>query len=129
MNDGKRSNIIDHLGRLPYKIHIIIETEMQLDMVAFDIIILVILLITFLQLPTNILLVYTFYRSSDFPRLGLACKRQNGYVNITTNNNIRILCTIALFVCCDSFLDQNGRLSIIEQYTIFVCCLSEVYTI
>ena len=48
MNDGKRSNIIDHLGRLPYKIHIIIETEMQLDMVAFDIIILVILLITFL---------------------------------------------------------------------------------
>ena len=97
MNDGKRSNIIDHLGRLPYKIHIIIETEMQLDMVAFDIIV-VILLITFLQLPTNILLVYTFYRSSDFPRLGLACKRQNGYVNITTNNNIRILCTIALFV-------------------------------
>ena len=66
MNDGKRSNIIDHLGRLPYKIHIIIETEMQLDMVAFDIIV-VILLITFLQLPTNILLVYTFYRSSDFP--------------------------------------------------------------
>ena len=32
----------------------------------------------------NVLLVYTFYRSSDFPRLGLACKRQNGYVNITT---------------------------------------------
>ena len=30
-------------------------------------------------------------------------------------------------VCCDSFLDQNGRLSIIQQYTIFVCCLSEVY--
>ena len=60
MNDGKRSNIIDHLGRLPYKIHIIIETEMQLDMVAFDIIV-VILLITFLQLPTNILLVYILF--------------------------------------------------------------------
>ena len=67
MNDGKRSNIIDHLGRLPYKIHIIIETEMQWDMIAFDIIVVIVLLITFLQLPTNILLGYTFYRSSDFP--------------------------------------------------------------